>query len=412
MSSTANTLSTLNGLFKVVYASELIDAVPDFAVLQKRIAFKSDDKIGAYYAQPINLSQEAGFTYGGETDANAAGLDLNDAVAGAMKEAQVKGSELILRGQLTYKAMSRAAAGGKAAFKKATAWKVVDMNNAMRKRLEIAMLYGQIGVGTVLTNTSGALVLTTGTWAGGIWAGAEGAKLEAFTTNAATATQHDTTLTISAVDADTRTVTVTGTSSSVVANDILFFLGSKTTTGFNEMAGLQKIIANTGSLFAIDASAFSLWKGTTDSSFGVPSFSRFMQSVAKAVNKGLMEKVLLLVSPKCFGVLNSDQAALRMYDATYKESKGAQGFEALVFHSTNGACEIVSHPMVKDGDAFIVPEESLTRIGSADLVFGLGEDEFVQYIANKAVYEVQCFADQAIFCERPAHCVYVSGITY
>ena len=415
MADVPNTVSTLNGLFKTVYADTLIDAVPDYAILQKRVAFNNDDKLGAYYAQPINLSQECGFTYNGEAGGVAL---LSDAVAGQMKEAQVKGSELILRGQLTYKAMAQAASGGKAAFKKATAWKVVDMNNSMRKRLEIAMLYGQIGVATVLSTAAADVVsLTPASWAGGIWAGAENCYVDVFT--AAVAANRLLNAKVSVVNSDNQTLTIAGaTAGSVAVTDVIFFKGAVLAAGvtptFNEMAGLQKIITNTGTLFNIDASLFSLWKGTSDTSFGQPSFARFQTSIAKAVNKGLMEKVLLLVSPKCFGVLNSDQAALRMYDGSYKESGANQGFESLKFHCTNGPCEIVSHPMVKDGDAFILPEESLTRIGSLDLSFGLPgtEDQFVQFINGKNVYEVQCMADQAIFVERPAHAVYISGITY
>src|SRR5687767_9792920 len=118
-----NTVSSLNGLFKVVYADKLQDLVPDFAILQKKLSFSADEKtLGAHYAQPVNLSHEAGFTYVGSDGGTAT---LKAAVNGTMKEAQVKGSELILRAQLSYGALSRSAAAGKAAFKKASAWKVL-----------------------------------------------------------------------------------------------------------------------------------------------------------------------------------------------------------------------------------------------------------------------------------------------
>lgn len=412
MADAPNTVSTLNGLFKVVYADKLQDLVPDFAILQKRIEFISTDKeTGNYYAQPVNLTQEAGFTYNGEAGGVA---DLNAAIAGTMKEAQVKGSEMVLRAQISYNALSRASKAGPKAFKKASGWKVEDMNNSMRKRLEIAMLYGQSGIGVVSTNTSGALVLTEGSWAGGIWAGAEGSILEAFDSAAATAAQHNGDLTISAVDSDTRTITVTGTSAAVVANDVLFFKGCLTasTDTYNEMAGLKKIITNTGTLFNISASSYSLWKGTSVSSVGVISFEKIADAVAKAVNKGLMEKVLCLLSPRAFGVLNSDQASLRVYGA--ESQKGKNGFESLVFHSANGQIEVLSHPMVMEGDCFLLPESALMRLGSSDLTFGIpgmGE-EFFQLVPAKTAVELQCYTDQAIFLVHPAHAVYMSGLTY
>jgi hypothetical protein len=127
-----------------------------------------------------------------------------------------------------------------------------------------------------------------------------------------------------------------------------------------------------------------------------------------------MERVVVLLSPKAWSVLNSDQAALRKFDTSYKTAKGENGFESLVYHSTNGIMEVVSHPMVKDGDGFIVPIDSVMRIGSLDVSFGVPgfDQEFFRLVDGYNAVEVQCMADQAIFIERPAHCAYMSGITY
>ncbi len=415
MADAPNTVTTLNGLFKTVYADKLQDLVPDFAILQKRVSFSGEKKLGAYYAQPVNLAQESGFSYVGTTDAVAS---LGDAVAGAMKEAQVYSSELILRAQLSYKALSHSLNGDKASFKKATAWKVEDMNNAMRKRIEIAILYGQVGVATVsVCNATDLVVITDASWAGGIWAGAEGSYVDvvpATLTGAHVLSNAQ----ITAVDSDAKQLTITGaTTATVVATNLIFFKGACITGSpdtFGEMAGLQKIIQNTGSLFGISATTYSLWKGNLSTSFGQPTFGKFQTAIAKAVNKGLQEKVCLLVSPKCWGVLNTDAAALRVFDSSFGGGKkGENGFESLAFHSTNGVVEVVSHPMVKDGDAFIIPLDSMMRLGSADLTFGLnGMEDFLQWVPGKNAYEVQCYADQAVFIERPAHATYVSGITF
>lgn len=410
-----NTVSSLNGLFKTVYAEKLLDLVPDYAILQKRVEFAPAEKEnGAYFAQPVNLSHEAGFTYAGTAGGASA---LNAAINGTMKEAQVYGSELILRSQITYTALARASKAGPKAFKRASAWKVEDMNNSMRKRLEIAMLYGQVGLGTVSSITSasgsGTITLTEASWAGGIWAGAEGAKIDSFTSTTKNNGGGD--ITITAVDSDTRTlsVTCTGTfSNECAAGDVLYFKGAYDGTTYTEMAGLQKIITNSGTLFNIAANTYSLWKGTTVSSFGEMSFVGLQRAIAKAVNKGLMEDVLLLVSPRAWAELNSDQAALRMYPSGGDKAKN--GFTALEFASVNGKCELVSHPLVKDGDVFIVPLDSTLRLGSTDLTFGVpGMDEqFFRLVDGYNLVELQCMADQAIFLERPAHAVYCSGVTY
>ncbi len=405
-----NTVATAAGLAKKQFGDALVDAVPDFAILQKRFKMSERARLGEYFAVPINLATEHGYTYNGTAGSV---VTLNAAIAGTMKEAQVYGVEMILRSQVAYSYLERTMKGGERAFKDGWAWKFLDMNNSARQRLELSFLYGQQGLGTVESNTSGALVISAATWAPGIWAGKEGAVLEAFTTTAASATQHNGDLTITAVDTDTRTVTVSGTSTAVVANDILYFKGARSTTAHNDMAGLKAIIGNTGSLFGIDASAFSLWKGSTYSSTGVLSHAKIQDALAKAINKGLMESALVLVPPRAWGVLNSDQAALRAFDSSFSPGKGANGFESLQFYSANGKVEIVSHPLVKEGDAFILPQDSVRRVGSTDLTFGLqGSGEMFLYVPDKNAVEIQCFSDQAIFLERPAHAVYLSGLTY
>ncbi len=406
----ANSITELNGNFKTVYAKDLENLVPDFAVLQKLVEFSSIDKeTGNFYAQPVILAQESGFSYTGS--AHTAATALNAAVAGQMKEAQVYGSSMILRSQMLYTVLSRASAKGPKAFKKASGYLVESMNSATRHRLECSMLYGQIGLGVVETNTTGALVITAASWSAGIWAGREGTVLEAFTSNAASTTQHDTNLVISAVDTDTRTITVTGTSTAVVTGDVLFFKGTKTTTGFNEMAGLVKIVSNTGSLFGIDAAAYSLWKGTTVSSFGQPTHGKIQDAVSRAVNKGLMDKLTVLVSPKTWAVLNTDQSALRRYDGDNK--KFSNGAESLVFFAANGELEVRCHPLLKDGDILMLPLDIVQRIGSTDVTFGVpGMDEqFFTLVSGYDAVELQCMTDQAIFLEKPCHAIYCSGVT-
>lgn len=415
-----NTVATLNGLFKTVYAEKLIDLIPDYAVLQKRVEFVPAAKeTGAFYAQPVVLSHESGFTYNGTAGGVAT---LNNPSNGVMKEAQVYGSELILRTQMSYASLARAASAGARAFKRASAFKVEDMNNAMRKRLEIAMLYGQDSLGIVSVNSGGTtsytLTISDASWAGGIWAGAEGAVLDVFNTGKTTR-RNTAALTVSSVDSDNKQIVVAATSGELdtcVATDVIAFRGAVTATPtYSEMAGLKTIISNTGTLFNIAANTYSLWKGSVVSSVGQISFTKLQDAVGKAVNKGLMEKVLVLVSPKAWAVLNSDQAALRMFDGSYGGGKKFEnGGESLMFHSVNGPMEVVCHPMVKDGEAFVLPPDSLLRVGSVDMSFSVPgfDEQFFQLVPGYGAVELQCYADQAIFCERPAHAALLTGITY
>lgn len=406
-------LSNLNGLFKTVYADKIADLVPAHAILQKKIPFvESGKETGNYYAQPVLLAHESGFSYMGNAGAMGS---LNAAVSMTMAEAQVKGSEIILRSQLSYTALSRASAAGPKAFKKASAWLVEDMNNSTRKRLEISMLYGQKSIGKVSAVNSQVITISDATWCPGIWAGSEGTYLEFFDAVAATATQDGSgDIVVSSVDFANKAITVTGTLTNIDSNSFIWFKGQRTATAHNDMAGLQAILENTGTLHNIAANTYNLWTGSNKSSVGQLSHSKLQDALSLAVSKGLDSEVLVLVPPKSFGVLNSDMAALRVFDGSYERGKGENGFESLAFYSTNGKCEIVSHPLVKDGDSFIVPVEESMRLGSVDLSFGVpGMDEqFFVLVSGKNAVELQCMADQAIFLEKPAYGSYLSGLTY
>jgi hypothetical protein len=418
----AQTVSgTLNGLFKQVFADKLLPLVPEFAILQKLVEFSEAEKVGRYYSQPVVVSSEAGFTYLGITGGVGT---LNNPLAGQVQEAQVYPSELNLRAQMSYGSLTRAAEKGPRAFERESKFKVEDMNGATRKRLEIAMLYGQSGVGTVSTSTYDGstytnVVLTDGSWAGGIWAGSEGSMLDSWNgtsrRNAAV-----TPLVIAKVNASTKTLSfATDVTASIAAGDTLFFYNARTgANAYNEMAGLQAILSNTSNvLFNIDASLWSLWQGNSFTTAGNISLAKLSTYVALAVNRGLMEKVAVFLSPKGWAQLANNEAALRMYDKSYSSKDAENGFEALRFHSQNGLMEIYSHPMVKDGDAMIVPIDMLMRIGSIDLTFGrpgVDGEEVVYFdrVPGSNALELQTMADQAIFLPKPAHGVFVSGITY
>jgi hypothetical protein len=115
--STADGLvGTLNGLFKQVYADSLENLIPDGVKLMNMIKFNNKAKTGDKYNQPVILGMEHGVTFAA-SDEDA--FTLNDAVQGAIKNAEVRGNALVLRSRIGYKAIS-ASQGDKAAFEDAT----------------------------------------------------------------------------------------------------------------------------------------------------------------------------------------------------------------------------------------------------------------------------------------------------
>ena len=283
------------------------------------------------------------------------------------------------------------------------------------KRLYLPPGYGQQGLSVVSSIASGVITISDATWSPATWAGMEGAILEAFTGTTATETQHNGDLTISAVSYANKTITVTGTSGAVAANDVLYFKGARTATAFNEMPGLMKIAANTGTLFGISGASYALWTGNTSSSFGTPTMGKYLAAVTDQVDRGLDEKVYLGVPPRAWEVLNADLAGNRQYDGSYSKSKAENGSQAISYYGQAGEIETRSMPFLRRGDSVLFPKSCLKRVGSADMGMGVpgtdGRDVFFHVSTDNAV-EARSFTDQALWCDAPAHCSFITGITY
>ena len=408
----SNTVDTLNGNFKEIYADKIEFLVPDGVYLYNNIPFiKEAKQTGNLYHQPVMLGLEHGFTYGGS---DGAAFALNGFIAGQMKDATVQGVELVLRSAISIGAASRASSD-KNSFERATKHIVANMMRSITRRLEVSLFYGQVGLGVVTDNTTGVLTIDPDSWAPGIWAGAEGMKIEAFNS---TADQHDADLVVSVVDFDNKKITVTGTSSSVIASDILYIKGAAADNGegaftHSDFAGLQKIITNTGTLFGISASSYNLWKGNNDTVAQDISFEVIENAIAKGVAKGLSDQdVCVLVNVNHWSALLVEQSAKRQYDSSYGNDKMQSGAKHIEFFGQNGMIKIVPSIYVKGAHAFIVPMDELVRIGSTDVTFEIPgrKDEFFKLLDAANGYELRCYTDQALFCAAPGKCIMLSNL--
>ncbi len=418
----ATSPSDLTGLFKEAYGDEIQNLIPESAKLTKLIPFVSREKeTGNKYHQPVIVANEQGVTY---ANPNSGAFDLEASVPMAMQDAQVQGNQLLLRSALSYDAAAKASSGQKA-FVKATELLVENMMESITKRLEICMLHGQVGIGVKASSsnvdtTSTIVTLTDASFAAGIYSGAEKSKINFYlTSNGSLVSSGDNAVfTIQSVDVDNKSITVTGTSTGITALDAagaadVYFKGSRISASqWAEMAGMRKIITNTGELFNIDASEYNLWKGNVETVSGDLTLAKLLKAVSKAVVRGLDEKVVVAVNPDTWSQLSSNEAALRRYDGSYKKDKAENGFENLCFYGQNGQIEIISHNIVKEGEAFIFPPERLKRIGAQDVSFNTPgrKDEIFLHLPNNAGFEMRVYSAQSLFIETPARCVYITGI--
>src|SRR5690606_9186207 len=306
----------------------------------------------------------------------------------------------------------------RAAFADATEVQLTSIKSTMQKRLELSLLQGQRGLGIVAANDGGVLTITDASWSAFTWADMEGAVLEAWTTNAATATQHNGDLTISAVDFDAKTVTVTGTSTNVVQGDYLFFKGAKTATSWRECAGLVKIGNHTsGDLFSISATTYSRWRSNVVSSLGPPTMLNILQGLRKARERGFRGLMTLMVPAVMFEKLNTDLAGSRRFDGSYQRGKAVNGFENITFHGTTGPTEIMIHPLLWDSQALAIPFQSagLRRVGAYDqkyLKAGADSEDIWFVLQDYPAHEARYGYDQAIIAEKPSTFVAFNGATY
>ncbi len=403
--------NSLDALFKRVYGDGTIKAVPKFAKIMKEVKLQDREKLGDMYVVPVMLQHEHGFTYGAH---GAGAATLNAAIAGAVKQAQVRGSMIFLRSQLSYEDIFKAAKAGDAAFEAATSLVVENMQVSFAKRVELSFIHGQTGLGKVSAIDTGVITLTDASWAPGIWSGMKDCIIEAFDGLTATQTAHNGDLTITAVSISGKTVTVSGTSSAVVADDILSFNGARTATAFAECVGLDKILSTTsGDLFNISTTSYELWRANQVAVGGPISMLALMNGAAAAQNMGLMEDAVVYISTKRWNSLNADQAALRRYGAYSKTAEN--GSEQIKYHSVNGSLTIEAHPFYKEGSAHLIPNPSkrLVRVGASDITFrrpGMKDSIFLE-IADTAGLELRAFSDQAIMATVPAQCANFTGIT-
>lgn len=420
MADAFNTMTTLTGLHKEIYGEGPVEAVANFAYLQKNIPFEERAQVGNKYHFPVVLSQEQGFTY---SKNNNGAFTLNESIPAEMGDAQVEPSQILLKSTIDYESAFRSAKGGKKAFKDGVGLVVENMRQALQKRVEIELLYGRTGLGAVNAGTTSAttFVISQASWSPGIWSGMKGADLMYIDPTFATARDTSEILAVG-VNLNTRTVT-TPNAQTLTAADLVFFKGQVEAAGtpvHHSMVGIDKMCTTTsGTLFNISGTTYpDTWLAAPEqTSSGQLTMAKIMAGVSEVVNRGCMEDLVALVSPKAYEVLNSDMAALRRLDASYRFSKVDSGANALTFHGQNGKLEIVPHLFVKWGDVFIFPPSNLVRIGSTDVTFKRpntagGESEIYRESTSSAGFELRGYTAQAIVPKRLSWMIKLSGVTY
>lgn len=408
----ANEVGTLNGLFRERYADAVKQLVPDHVKLYNAIKFDTSKKVGDSYNEPVILSLESGFTYGGE---GGSLFDLNDVKEFKMRKASIKARELVLRSAISIGALSRSGSD-KQAIEKAMDLMVGNMLKSVYHRLEVQMFYGQSGLGVVKTDSVAgaevAIEIKDEEWAAGIWNGTSNAEVDVFSAGVLVDTYE-----IVGYSLASRSVTLKKAVGSIgiaeiQADDVIYFRGAAANAGVrNEFLGIHGIATESTSLFGINNANEPLFQGSivdvgTDATTNaaVLSFAKIEEGIAKMVEKGLMEEeVSCYVNPKQWNSLLTELDAKRQIDSSYSPSKGEKGQREIMFHGQNGSIKVIASTFVKEGYSYLACEKDLKRIGSEEVTFKRPDgEEYLELLENKHGIEMRCYTDQALFTARPA----------
>jgi len=408
----ANEVNTLNGLFKERYADKVKQLVPDHVKLYNAVKFDTSKKVGDSYNEPVVLSLESGFTYGGE---DGSLFDLNDVKEFKMKKASIKARELVLRSAISIGALSRSASD-KQSIEKAMDLMVGNMLKSVYHRLEVQMFYGQSGIGVVKTDITGgapseAVEIQDAEWAAGIWNGTTNAAVEVFRAGSLVSEYE-----IVGYSLADKTVSLKKSAGNLGAaeiaeDDVIYFKGAATDTAKNEFLGVHGIAKESVSLFGITNTNEPLFQGSTvnvgsDATTGaaILSFAKIEEGIAAMVEKGLMEEeVSCYVNPKHWNSLLTEIDAKRQYDSSYSPAKQENGSREIMFHGQNGSIKVIASTFVKEGYSYLICEKDLKRIGSEEVTFKRPDgEEYLELMEGKHGIEMRCYTDQALFTARPA----------
>lgn len=418
MAPKAHTVALMNHMTKEVYADSLEKAIPETARLQKDIKFVSADKReGKIYVQPVQLTRAHGWTL--STAGDAFGLNQPEPSRG--DDARVTGSSFVLRDAISYDAAAKCVKGPRS-FVNGTSYLLENMQETASFVLETQLLHGQRDIGVLESRsddsgTSQTFVFTVGSFIPALWSGLEYGYVQFYGGASGTLlTPSEVQVTI--VDIDSRAVTFTGQEADLdavnadLANATKVYLRDTKSAG---MVGLITQVSNTGSMFEIDAAAYSLWKGNTYSAAsGALSFAKIIKAVDKPVNRGMPGSMRFYVSPSSWSDCMNDLAALRRY-ADKAGGSLEQGAEDLVFYGQNGKISIVPHILMKPSEAFGIPSEGrkVVRLGASELTFSMPGTEKGQYwdnLPDNAGYGTRCYWNQAVLLSAPSKGVLINDI--
>ena len=444
MPSNPTDISDLPGLLKPVFG-ELQFLLPEESLVQKLFSFKAGDSVGKYFQEPIEVRAPWSISWCGNSGDSAT---FADALPSKTQDVQVTPYLVVLRNQVSYGVFDRAPKDAASkAFMAAGAYFGKSMATQLRRNLELSMLCGQDGFGVVESadDSADTITIDAASFRPGWVSILEGAQVCLRVVNSTT-TLRALTLTVSAVNVETRTLSFSGTPnlSTVQGGDTLFLLTSagdgvsSTTLVYNEMVGLRKQVSEqTATVFNVAKSTYSAFRGNVVTSVGAMSPGALLNIVTKAVNRGFQGKAIALLSPKAWNVLNNRIVSQQIFNQQSPDPavSAKLGTDSIEVKAMGVTLEVVPHPYQAEGEILVLPKDYVKRIGSSyaaisgdttgvtgaakkevdiDITFAIPAAPllYILPIVGSSTVELQCRSDQQVYLQRPAWSVLGTGVTY
>lgn len=421
----AELTDVLNGFAYDLY-TKLTDTIPTDVSLVEELPFDKQNEQGGDYNEQIVTAEEAGVVYGDPTEM----LTAPTAVGLETVKATVNGYQIGLVSTLDYAKAQRASSGRKA-YADIAGKKQASAFNAIRRRLEDELWYGQEGLGKIASRTNidatnSRYTMTLSTFAPWLWAGKKNHQLVAYNGTTRVGTGFFT-ITKTDVNRGVRTVTVTAAAGDITAldsavnsnPDVLDFYPAGTATAsitWKTMVGVMKAAGTTtGTLFGVNLDNNSDAAPNTYNANGAMSFSKAMEIAELLIGRGVVEPIRLSVNPRAWNNMMTDQAALRKFGG--QEKKLSNGAQALEFYTQGVSLEIVGEGRMKEGSALARPKSGLKRIGARDISMvtpgGEGakaKGDIWYHDPSRFGYSWRIWTHQAFFPEEPWKLCKVTGI--
>jgi hypothetical protein len=412
--------ASAEGYFKEIYADKLEELIPEFSVLSEEVPFEERERLGDTYNFPIRTKRSHGWTMASGATSETA-FQLNAVVSGEMKNASLAGSMFVHREAMAYKAVLKATEKGKAAFGDLFDDTVEDVINTASFMRELCMLYGGTDIGVLETDGAASatqsFTLTAASSALGLWAQMEGAKIDIRSANLATLRNATEDVTVNSVDIDSSNRVVINVTGDATELDNVIATDRIVPKGFygNWFPGLDAITTNSGELFGINATTYPIWRANALALTGSPALAmaHITKAAAPIVMRAGMRPLKCFIGTLVWADLNNDVAALRQFVDSQKAGVEL-GTQKITYYGPNGIIEIVPHPMIKTGEAFLGDTKKMKRVGTTDLTFNLGVEgqnsRFLRELENNAGFEFRCLWDQATVITQPRAWTKITGI--